>query len=363
MTTRWACGAALLGGFVILVAAGAVVAAAHKAPTKAPDVAPPKAAPPSDGLPLPPPPDTAALPYMPEQPLTSSAADMKISLAQAAILGAVQGLTEYLPVSSTGHLILVNHMMGFTPSVDEAHPLTSGFEENKSIAAFDIILHLGTFLAVLGLYRKRVAHMIQGLLGKDPAGLQLLRCLVVAFVPAGIMGALFHHRIEEKLYNPVAVAGALAVGGVLMIVIEHFFWRKKQGVERVRDVTNVRLWQALVIGLAQCLAMWPGTSRSMITILAALVVGLDMLAAAEFSFLLALPTLSAAVMFTGYKHWPDLVQSAGPGAMIVSLIVTAVVAAIAIRGFVAWLTRHGLAPFGVYRIALAGAVFAYFALH
>jgi undecaprenyl-diphosphatase len=120
------------------------------------------------------------------------------------------------------------------------------------------------------------------------------------------------------------------------------------------------LWQALVIGLAQCLAMWPGTSRSMITILAALVIGLDMLASAEFSFLLALPTLGAATLFTGYKNWNELTGHVGPEAMIVGLVVTVIVAVVAVKGFVKWLTGHGLLPFGIYRIALAAAVFGYF---
>ena len=113
--------------------------------------------------------------------------------------------------------------------------------------------------------------------------------------------------------------------------------------------------------MAQCLAMWPGTSRSMITILAALVVGLDMLASAEFSFLLALPTLGAATLYTGYKHWPELASHVGPAAMIVGLVVTVIVAAVAVKGFIKWLGGHGLLPFGIYRLALAGAVFAYFA--
>jgi len=203
--------------------------------------------------------------------------------------------------------------------------------------------------------------MLRGLVGRDEAGRRLLAALVVAFLPAAIIGFLFHKPIEEHLYNPVAVAAALAAGAVLMIVIEHHFWRRHKGVRRITDVAQVRLWQALVIGVAQCIAMWPGTSRSMITILAALVIGLDMLAAAEFSFLLALPTLGAATVFTGYKNWAELTAHVGPEGMLVGLVVTVVVAALAVKGFVKWLAGHGLLPFGIYRLALAVAVFAYFA--
>jgi len=286
----------------------------------------------------------------------------QISAVQALVLGAIQGLTEYLPVSSTGHLILANYWMDFTRCVDDNHKLTSGFTKSEAVDAFDIVLHAGTFLAVLGLYRKRVGQMAKGLVGTDPGGLQLVAALALAFLPAAVIGYKFKDTIEENLYNPVTVAAALAVGGVLMIVIEHYFWRRRKDVPRITDVAQVRLWQALVIGLAQCLAMWPGTSRSMITILAALVIGLDMLAAAEFSFLLALPTLGAATLYTAYKNWPELVAHVGPLAMAAGLAATVIVAALAIKGFVKWLTGHGLLPFGIYRLALAAVVFAYFAL-
>jgi undecaprenyl-diphosphatase len=296
----------------------------------------------------------------PEEP---AAEPDRITTIQAAILGVVQGLTEYLPVSSTGHLILANYWMGLTQSVDEAHRLTSGIVQSEAVDAFDVVLHAGTFLAVLGLYRKRVGQMAKGLVGRDRAGLNLLVMLVIAFIPAAGFGYAFKKfEIEKSLYNPVAVATALAAGGVLMIVIEHFFWRRKRAGEHTSDVCGVRLWQAAVIGLAQCVALWPGTSRSMITILAALVIGLDMLAAAEFSFLLALPTLGAATAYTLHKDWQQLVEHVGPLAMVVGLAATFIVAVLAMKGLIKWLTSHGLMPFGVYRLVLAAAVLAYFAM-
>jgi len=291
----------------------------------------------------------------------SPAPPQRISALEAAILGAIQGLTEYLPVSSTGHLILANHAMGLSRFSDRTGPFGRVIEENETVDAFDIVLHLGTFLAVLGLYHRRVAQMVRGMAGRDPAGLRLAIALAVAFVPAAVVGAAGHHWITENLYNPITVVAALAAGGVLMIVIEHYFWRRRKDAARVKQVDQAYAWQGLVIGLAQCLALWPGTSRSMITMLAALVVGFDMVAAAEFSFLLALPTLGAATVFVASKHWHDLTQAAGADGLILGLVVTAVVAALAVKGFVKWLTGHGLWPFGLYRIALAAAVFAYFA--
>jgi undecaprenyl-diphosphatase len=143
-----------------------------------------------------------------------------------------------------------------------------------------------------------------------------------------------------------------------MIIIERMV--KARGEAAVRDVCSMTYWQALAIGFAQCLAMWPGTSRSMVTIVAALLLGVHMLAAAEFSFLLALPTLGAATLYSGYKARDALVASAGWDGLAVGLVVSAITAALAVKLFVAWLTRHGLAPFGVYRLLLAGALLWYF---
>ena len=286
----------------------------------------------------------------------------RISACDAAILGFIQGLTEYLPVSSTGHLILANYWLGQSDFSGRSGPFGRTMAKAPAVDAFDIVLHLGTFLAVLGLYRKRVFQMARGAIGQDAGGRRLLAALAIAFIPAGGTALLFNHWITENLYNPMTVAAALAVGGAAMIVIEHFFWRRRKHTQRITAVDGVQLWQAIVIGAAQCLALWPGTSRSMVTILAALVVGVDMVAAAEFSFLLALPTIGAATAYEGLKHWHDLWQAAGGAGMAIGLVVTTVVAALAVKGFVKWLSTHGLLPFGIYRIALAAAVYVYFAL-
>ncbi|MFA5250963.1 MAG: undecaprenyl-diphosphate phosphatase [Phycisphaerae bacterium] len=283
----------------------------------------------------------------------------KISVFQAVILGVVEGLTEYLPVSSTGHLILAGHFMGMTRFSDQTGPFGRVLDKDKmeAINSFDIVIQLGAILAVLGLYRKRVAQMCAGLIGKNRQGLKLFCFLLVAFLPAAVIGLPIHKKIEQELFGPVPVAYALGIGGVLMIVVEHFFWRKKQKIRRVKDVNDILFWQAAVIGFSQVLAMWPGTSRSMITILAALVVGLDMVTAAEFSFLLALPTLMGATFFSAYEDWAILKEASGVDGMLVGLIVSGIVAALAVKGFVKWLTHHDLAIFGIYRIIAAALIF------
>ncbi|MEI6809968.1 MAG: undecaprenyl-diphosphate phosphatase [bacterium] len=285
---------------------------------------------------------------------TNTPARNSISIAQAAIFGVVEGLTEYLPVSSTGHLILTGHWMGLSQLSGERGPLGPKIEKDQALDAFEIVIQLGAILAVLGLYRRRVRQMCLGLAGRSKDGLRLTGLLIVAFLPAAICGLLLRKPIKEFLFNPLAVAIALFAGGVAMIVIERII--RKRGPAPVQSVDNMVMKHALIIGLAQCIAMWPGVSRSMITIVAGLVVGLDILAAAEFSFLLALPTLGAATLYEGFKSWDVLMSSAGPASLAIGLVVSGIVAAIAVKGLVKWLTGHGLLSFGIYRILLALAV-------
>ncbi len=286
--------------------------------------------------------------------------DHRISPGEAAILGVVEGITEYLPVSSTGHLILAGYFMDLVKLSDEPGPLGPKIVKSDAIDAFDIVIQLGAILAVVGLYRKRVEQMGLGVIGRDPAGRKLVILLLIAFLPAAIVGLVAHKAIKAYLFSPYPVTAALIVGGVLMIVVEHFFWTKRKDRPRT-SIDAMTYAQALFIGLAQVLAMWPGTSRSMITMLAALVVGLDMIAAAEFSFLLALPTLGAATLYEGYKSRHELFQAAGLDGLLIGLFVSAIVAAVAVAAFVKWLTRHGMMPFGIYRIVLGIVLILIFA--
>jgi undecaprenyl-diphosphatase len=287
----------------------------------------------------------------------------RINLPQALILGLVEGLTEYLPVSSTGHLILAAegmHMGGFAH--DELGnpvkgPLGPIMEPNPALNAFNVVIQVGAILAVFGIYIQRIREMIAGLFGKNEKGRKLLINLIVAFMPAAVVGLLVDSSIEAYLFSPLTVAIALAVGGVVMIAMTYFYNRKEQ---HIRDVHDMTIHMALMIGLIQCLAMWPGTSRSMVTILAGLGMGLSMTAAAEFSFLLALPTLGAATLYKTVTQWDALSTSVGIDSLLAGIIVSGLVAAFSVKFLVHHLTRHGLAPFGFYRIALAIGVFYYF---
>jgi len=261
-----------------------------------------------------------------------------MTILQAAILGAVEGLTEFLPVSSTGHLILVSHAMGLVGGV---------------MNAFEIVIQAGALLAVLWLYRARVLQVLAGIARPRSAGGRLLLKLLVAFLPAAILGLALHHKIEEHLFGPRPVAIALLAGGVVMVLFER--WRRTRGGSaRFESVDAIPLTVALWIGLFQCTSLWPGMSRSMVTILGALILGCSALAAADIPFLLALPTPGAATLFDFVKHRDSLLHGneVGAAAIVTGLVVAAVVAAIAIRTFLRYLTRHGLAVFGWYRIAL-----------
>jgi undecaprenyl-diphosphatase len=264
---------------------------------------------------------------------------------QAALLGLIEGITEYLPVSSTGHLILGSALLGLD---DE--------QSRAALAAFEIVIQGGAILAVLGLYWRRVLQMGAGLLGRDALGRRLLVNLVLGFVPAGLLGPLLDDPIEAYLFSAGPVLGALCLGGVWMI------WLDRRHPPEAGAALDTLGWQqALAIGLFQCAAMWPGTSRSMMTIAGGVLLGLRAREAAEFSFLLGLPTLGGACVYKLAKNLlaassqgtPNLFEQLGPASVVLGIAVAALSAALAVRWLVGFLGRHGLAPFGWYRIALS----------
>lgn len=258
---------------------------------------------------------------------------------EAALLGLVEGLTEFLPVSSTGHLILTSWLLGRTG--------------DPGLAAYEIVIQAGAILAVLGLYRQRFEQMLLGLAGRDPAGRRLLLNLAVGVVPALVLGVLLKGAIDRWLFFPRPVALALAAGGLVMLACEPL---RKRRMEDGVGLDQLTWRQALTVGLLQCVAMWPGTSRSLATILGGLAVGLRPAASAEFSFLLALPTLLAATGYSLVKDGALIAASVTPSTALIGIAVAMVSAALAVKGFVHWLGHHGLAPFAVYRILLAMAV-------
>jgi undecaprenyl-diphosphatase len=265
---------------------------------------------------------------------------------QSIVLGLVEGITEYLPVSSTGHLILASSLLGL--GRDEA--------SKSALDAFEVVVQGGAILAVLGLYAPRVRSLLRGLVGRDPAGLKLAVNLLLAFLPAAVLGLAIHEAIKTFLFNPPAVFTALFAGGVWMIWLDRHRRKEKEG----RSVNDLSPRDALWIGLMQCASLWPGTSRSMMTISAGLLIGMRATEAAEFSFLLGLPTLSGACLYElaknlheASKHGtPNLFQELGVTACILGVVVATLSAVIAVRWLVSFLNRHGLAPFGWYRIAL-----------
>lgn len=268
-----------------------------------------------------------------------------ITPLHASILGLVEGLTEFLPVSSTGHMILTAHWLGLN-------------EKNAGLDAFEVVIQSGALLAVIGLYMRSIVSMLRGIAGKDPQGRALLTQLIVAFMPAAVIGLLAEKAIKAHLFGATPVVISLAVGGIAMIVVERRRARQegRLGAEQGLPLAAMTLQAALVIGFAQCIAMWPGTSRSMVTIIAALLLGYNVRAAAEFSFLLALPTLGAATAHDLLKHHHDIMQAAGGVGLALGFLVSFVVAWVAVKWFIGFLTRNGMAMFGWYRIALAAVV-------
>jgi undecaprenyl-diphosphatase len=258
----------------------------------------------------------------------------------ALLLGIVEGLTEYLPVSSTGHLVLAGHALGLP--------------DDDSTKSFEIVIQLGAILAVIAYYRALLARHLAGLFARETASLRLLGALIVAFVPTAVLGLLLRKAIKNHLFGLSPVAGALVAGGVLMIAVERA--RARRGTEGTSGLDAVTPRRAFAIGLGQCVSMWPGSSRAMCTIVAGQLTGLSTATAAEFSFLLALPTLGAATVFEGIKARHELAAGASVGALAVGLVVSFFVAWGVVATFISYLKKRGLEPFGWYRIALGVVV-------
>ncbi len=279
-----------------------------------------------------------------------------MSLGQAVVLGVVEGLTEYLPVSSTGHLLLAEHVMGMD-SADSKSPQERS-DAKDATDAYTICIQAGAIIAVLWLYFPRIRRMLRGLRGKDRDGFQMFLNIMVAFLPAAILGLLFNRVIKTYLFGSWPVVVALFVGGVGILVLER--WRDAHHARAWRGLPldQLRWNMALMIGLVQCLAMWPGVSRSLATIVGGLLLGLSMSAAVEFSFLLGVVTLGAATAYDAYKHGEVMLQNFDGLAIAVGLVVAFISAVLSVKWLVAYLNRHGLAVFGYYRIALAVVVAA-----
>jgi undecaprenyl-diphosphatase len=262
-------------------------------------------------------------------------------LLDAVIQGIVEGLTEFLPVSSTGHLILVSDLLGLND------------EKGK---VFDIVIQLGAILAVCWEYRARFAKAFSGL-ASDRVQQRFALNLFVAFLPAAIVGLAFQKQIKEHLFYPRPVACALIVGALVIFAVEH--WYKRHGAPRVASVDEMTWQDALKVGFAQCFSLIPGTSRSGATIMGGMVFGLSRQVATEFSFFLAVPIMFAA---TGYQlvKYRALLTADDVGVFVVGFVVSFIFALIAVKALIRYVAHHDFNAFAWYRIALGALVLWYF---
>ncbi|MCB1097410.1 MAG: undecaprenyl-diphosphate phosphatase [Verrucomicrobiales bacterium] len=262
---------------------------------------------------------------------------------QAIILGIIEGLTEYLPVSSTGHLVVAMRLMGL------------GLADDKAASdAFSIAIQGGAIVAVLGLYYPRVIQMIRGLLGKDKVGKRLVIAMICGFLPAAVFGLLLNDLIKQYLFGITPIVVAWIVGGIAIIAVAAR--RKNTDSREGIDLAEITWKMAFIIGFAQCVAMWPGTSRSLMTIVGGVLVGLSLRSAVEFSFLLGVLTLGAATAKDTVEHGQLMWDTFGPLNLGLGAVFAFVSAAIAVKWMVSYLNQHGMAIFGWYRIAIGAVV-------
>ncbi len=305
----------------------------------------------------------------------------ELSAGDAIILGLVEGITEFLPVSSTGHLIIASHALGLESDAQllaaDGRPLWARAPSGDNPAgepltlklaadAYTVIIQAGAIVAVMLLYWRRILSMLAGLLGRDAAGLRLLRNILLAVFPAAAIGLVMHrHGLDERLFSIEAVVVALVLGALLMFAAEH--WRRGRqpdahataSVAR-RDLSELTVRQSLGIGLMQCLALWPGTSRSMVTMVGGYFCGLNPSRAAEFSFLVGLPTLGGAALLKGVSTGPAMIAVFGWPHVALGVVAAGVSGALAVKFLVSYLGRHGLGVFAVYRVILAAVLAGWF---
>jgi undecaprenyl-diphosphatase len=310
-------------------------------------------------------------------PAPAAAPAAELGVDDAIILGIVEGVTEFLPISSTGHLIIANELLGLESEVqltDKAGNLLwhkkpsakypEGVPLTVKLAAdtYAVVIQVGAISAVMLLYWQQLFMMLGGLLGRSSAGLRLLRNVCYAVLPAGVIGLLLHDLIDQYLFSIWAVIVAQVAGAILMLWAER--WRQSNtGVGRAKgDGADLTPRKALGIGFAQCLALWPGTSRSMVTIVGGYLAGLSPAKAAEFSFIVGLPVLAGAALLKSVKSGPAMIEVFGWGNVLLGALVAAVSALVAVKFLVHIISRYGLAFFAWYRLVLALVLVIFFYL-
>lgn len=247
------------------------------------------------------------------------------------VIGVVEGLTEFLPVSSTGHIILAENILHF---------------EGPPGKVFDIVIQLGAILAVCVLYRAKIWQTIKGVLDRDSRSIHFALAVIIAFLPAAVVGVVAYKFIKQFLMNPLVVAVALIVGGIAILVIEKLAQRPT-----VRSVDDIDYKTAFFVGICQCLAMIPGVSRSGATIMGARALRVDRATAAEFSFFLAMPTMIGASVWDLHKNWSGL-NATGTGIIALGFIMAFFSALVVVGPFVRFISKHGFGAFAWYRIVV-----------
>ncbi|WP_435549489.1 undecaprenyl-diphosphate phosphatase [Desulfobacterium sp. N47] len=256
-------------------------------------------------------------------------------LFKALVMGIVEGVTEFLPISSTGHLIITGDILDFLQ------------KEQRDV--FEIVIQLGAIVAVCWEYRYKLIHLLAGL-GRDRHARRFACNIIVAFIPAAVLGLLFGKNIKAYLFFPEPVAIAFIVGGLIIMWAE----RRKHSIQ-VHEMYDMSLKDALKVGLAQCFALIPGVSRSGSTIIGGLLSGLSRKATTEFSFMLAIPTLTAAALYDLYRH-REMLNANMTGLVAVGFIMSFISALLAVRGLLRYISRHDFSAFAWYRIAFGAIV-------
>lgn len=258
------------------------------------------------------------------------------------VIGLVEGITEFLPVSSTGHILLAEQVLQF---------------EGPQGKVFEIVIQLGAILAVCLLYYAKIFATIGGVVRRDPTSIRFATAVIVAFLPAAVIGVALNKYIKLMLDTPIVVPVALIVGGIAILIIEHYAQRP-----RIKSVDDIDWKTALFVGFCQCLAMIPGVSRSGATIMGARVLRVDRATAAEFSFFLAIPTMLGAAVYDTYKNWKTLDWQGG-GLIAIGFVVAFLSALVVVKPFVRFISRHGFGAFAWYRIVIGALALVLLLMH
>ncbi len=257
-----------------------------------------------------------------------------IIFLQALLLGIVEGITEFLPISSTGHLILLVDILGFNAV------------EGK---VFEVVIQLGAILAICWYYRSKLLHIVFNF-HRDAGDRKFIYLLLIAFAPAAIIGVFAHGYIKAVLFSPFVVAVMLIIGGILIIIIEKF-----KPSPTTNNIDKITIKQALIIGVFQTIAMIPGTSRSGATIMGAMLIGISRKTAAEFSFFLAIPTMFGAAVYDIYKNH-EILTTDGVGIIAVGFVAAFIAGLLTVGWLLKFLETHGFVPFAIYRIIIGSVI-------